>query len=200
MAFPIGNQYWKHILNKAGRRRRFQSPQELAKEADDYFQWIEENPLTEYKAFGYTGKVVVQPMPVIRAMTISQFCGFAGISYSAWINFKKAIREATLKSEPAKHEFEFVIESIENVIFNQKFQAAAGNLLNANIISRELGLMVNEPMDDTMNIDFKEERTYLNKPEGQSKKVEPQKPALRLTSGDPAAGTKKIVKVRKRKN
>jgi len=37
-------------------------------------------------------------------------------------------------------DFLTVIEEIERAIYNQKFQGAAGNLLNANIIARDLGL------------------------------------------------------------
>jgi hypothetical protein len=38
------------------------------------------------------------------------------------------------------NDFSQIIARIENVIYSQKFTAAAAGLLNANIIARELGL------------------------------------------------------------
>jgi hypothetical protein len=64
----------------------------------------------------------------MRAMTIMGFCLYADICHVTWANYKN------------NEDFVTVITRIENVIKSQKFEGAAADLLNANIIARDLGL------------------------------------------------------------
>lgn len=127
MAAPSGNQFWKQ-RSSHGRKPIFSSPDELWDAACEYFEWVEENPLNETKLFSYEGDVIEGVMPKLRAMTIQALCFFIGISRQGWSEYK------------AKKDFSDIIERIEAVIFSQKFEGASAGLLNANIISRELGL------------------------------------------------------------
>jgi hypothetical protein len=133
MSAPLGNQFWK-LRSKHGRDKLFETPQLLWEAACEYFEWAEKNPLKETKAFAFQGKITTKQLPVMRAMTLGQLCFYLHCDESYFRVFK-----STLKEE--NKDFLTVIADIEQTIFTQKFQGASGNLLNANIISRELGLV-----------------------------------------------------------
>lgn len=133
MAAPAGNQFWK-LRAKHGRDKLFATPQLLWEAACEYFEWCEENPLKETKAFAFQGQIDTIELPVMRAMTLSQLCIYLGCNEAYFRTFKQQMTEKD-------KDFNTVINEIEQTIYNQKFQGAAGNLLNANIISRELGLI-----------------------------------------------------------
>ena len=61
-------------------------------------------------------------------MTILSFCLFADITHETWLNYKK------------NKDFFGVTTRIESTIKSQKFEGAAAELLNPNIIARDLGL------------------------------------------------------------
>jgi hypothetical protein len=65
-------------------------------------------------------------MPKMRAMTLSQLCFYLNTNEAYFRNFK-----ANLPKE--EKDFSTVIADIEKVIYNQKFQGAAADLLNDNI-------------------------------------------------------------------
>ncbi len=129
--FKSGNQFWK-LRSKHGRDKLFATPQLLWEAACEYFQWVQDNPLYETKVFNYQGIITSTEVPVMRAMTMRGLCFFLNCNEAYFRNFKSANKD--------EHEFLEVIENIKTVIYQQKFEGAAGNLLNANIIARELGL------------------------------------------------------------
>jgi len=133
MGAPIGNQFWK-LRSKHGRDKLFASPELLWQAACEYFEWVEKNPLYECKAFAYQGIIVTQDIPKMRAMTLSQLCFYLNCNEAYFRQFKAQLPDN-------EKDFSTVIQSIENIIFNQKFQGASADLLNANIIARDLGLM-----------------------------------------------------------
>lgn len=133
MAAPEGNQFWK-LRNKHGREKLFSTPKLLWEAAQEYFEWVEANPLYESKAFSYMGEITVKEIPVMRAMTLSQLCFYLGCNEAYFRTFKRQLPED-------EQDFNTVINQIETIIYNQKFQGASGNLLNANIIARDLGLV-----------------------------------------------------------
>jgi hypothetical protein len=132
MAAPKNNQFWK-LRNKHGRDKLFASPSLLWQAACEYFQWCEDNPLYETKGFAFQGIVTKESFPKMRAMTLSQLCFYLNCSDSYFRAFKSTLQEKD-------KDFLTVINEIETIIYNQKFQGAAADLLNANIISRDLGL------------------------------------------------------------
>jgi hypothetical protein len=143
MAAPKGNQYWR-LRSKHGRDKLFTSPELLWEAACEYFQWCESHPLEEEKVWQYQGDVVRAKVSRMRAMTMNQLCFYLGASESYFRYFK-----STLKEEDK--DFLTVINEIEDIIYNQKFQGAAADLLNANIIARDLGLRDNQSVDHTSN-------------------------------------------------
>ena len=129
----IGNQFWK-LRSKHGRDKLFKTPELLWEAACEYFQWCEENPLYETKAFAYQGVVITEELPKMRAMTLSQLCFYLNCNEAYFRIFKSQLPEG-------EKDFNTVISDIEKTIYNQKFQGAAADLLNGNIIARDLGLM-----------------------------------------------------------
>ena len=127
MAAPIGNQFWK-MRTKHGRDRLFADPDTLWAACCEYFEWVEANPLIEMRPFAYQGVVTQEPVPKMRAMTLTGLQFFLDVDVKTWINWR------------LDEDFIQVVNKAESVIRDQKFAGAAADLLNANIIARDLGL------------------------------------------------------------
>lgn len=125
--FLPGNRIW-NARSSCGRKPTFENPDALWKAASEYFDWVEQHPLKEEKIFHANGLITKDTINKIRAMTISGLCLFLDITAQTW---------SVYKSKPA---FAEICSAIEKIIYNQKFEGAAADLLNHAIIARELGL------------------------------------------------------------
>lgn len=128
MAAPVGNQFWK-ARSSHGRAPIFATPDVLWNACEQYFQWVEENPLWEAKPFAFQGVVTVENLPKMRAMTISGLCIFLDIDKTTWFEYAK------------NKDFSHITSRVEEIIRTQKFEGASADQLNANIIARDLGLV-----------------------------------------------------------
>lgn len=154
MSAPKGNQFWK-LRSKHGRDKLFATPLLLWEAACEYFEWCENNPLYETRGFAYQGIVTKETFPKMRAMTMEQLCFYLHCSDSYFRVFKSKLKE---KDE----DFLTVIQDIETTIRTQKFQGASADLLNANIISRDLGLMDKSSVDLTADLsNLSEEQLFF---------------------------------------
>lgn len=124
---PFGNQFWL-ARSSHGRSPIFKNPEQLWKACQEYFAWVEAHPLFEMKPFAYQGIVVQEPVAKMRAMTIGGLCIFLDIARRTWDEYR------------GRDDFLPVVTQVEEVIRDQKFSGAAADLLNANIIARDLGL------------------------------------------------------------
>lgn len=136
MAAPVGNKFWE-ARSSHGRAPIFASPEILWTACVEYFDWIEANPLYESQAFAYQGKVTLKELPKMRAMTIAGLCIFLDISVKTWAEYRD--REG----------FTPITTRVDEIIRTQKFQGAAADLLNPNIIARDLGLTEKSVVDQT---------------------------------------------------
>lgn len=127
MSATKGNQFWK-ARTKHGRNLIFESADKLWSCCEEYFEWVDKNPLYEIKVFHNAGNVTEVPVKKVRAMTINGLCGFLNIGLQTWYDYK------------AREDFSEVCGRVESVIWCQKFEGAAASLLNPSIIARELGL------------------------------------------------------------
>ncbi len=127
MGAPKGNRFWE-VRSSHGRKPIFESPDQLWDAAVEYFNWVEENPLWSSKTVQFQGAPVDLPEAKMRAMTTQGLCIFLDIDYQSWLNYKN------------KKDFFEVASRIEAIIYQQKFSGAAAELLNPNIIARDLGL------------------------------------------------------------
>lgn len=128
MTFQIGNEFWKQ-RSRHGVERMMKDPQALYEACSDYFQWVKDNPLIGEKVGFSKGKTCRANTTHIRAMTITGLCIFLGIVSRTWYLWKSDQKDLLP-----------VMEWAEEIIRTQKLEGAAAGLLNANIISRELGL------------------------------------------------------------
>lgn len=127
MSAPKGNRFWE-ARSSHGRKPIFSSPQELWAAACEYFDWVEQNPLYEDKVTSFQGVNTHEPVAKMRAMTISGLCIFLDIARSTWDEYR------------ANKDFSCIVTRVEDTIRTQKFEGASADLLNANIIARDLGL------------------------------------------------------------
>ena len=128
MEFQVGNKLWS-ARSSHGRNPIFKDDEQLWNACVEYFNWCEENPLLEEKIFHTNGIITKDKVAKMRAMTIIGLCLFIDICENTWLNYKK------------NPDFLRVILQVEKTIYNQKFTGAAADLLNANIIARDLGLI-----------------------------------------------------------
>ncbi|MDM9629532.1 DNA-packaging protein [Rhizobium sp. S152] len=127
MSAPKGNQFWK-ARSTHGRKPIFANPDDLWDACVEYFEWVEANPLWEAKPFAYQGIVTIENVAKMRAMTLDGLTLFLDIDPETWSNYRK------------RKDFIGVVSRVERVIRDQKFSGAAADLLNPNIIARDLGL------------------------------------------------------------
>jgi hypothetical protein len=125
--FANGNGLWKLRVN-TGPRKKYATADELRLAFLNYFSWAEENPLFKDKVFTYRGKIISEPFPQPRPMSIRSLLSHLNISKPTWLKYCK---------DPDLSE---VCEEVKDAIFTQKFEGAAVGLFNPAIIARELGL------------------------------------------------------------
>ena len=142
MGAPKGNQFWK-VRSKHGREKTFKSAQHLWDSACEYFDWVEANPLEEEKLFSFQGEVIKGTVSKMRAMTIEGLCLFLGVNSKYLAQFDRDLDKSTAEGK----EFSNVITDIRETIKHQKFVGAAADLLNPNIIARDLGLKDEKRLD-----------------------------------------------------
>lgn len=131
MPAPKGNQFWK-LRSKHGRDALFTSPEKLWQAACEYFEWCEDNPLLSTE---YLGKDAEErQIPKMRPFTLTGLCLYLDCNSVYFQHFKET-------ETGKKEDFRNVITRIEETIYTQKFSGAAAGFLNANIISRDLGLI-----------------------------------------------------------
>lgn len=127
MPAPKGNSFWK-VRSSHGRQPIFADASQLWDACVEYFDWVEQNPLLEAKAYAYRGDVTIKQVPKMRAITVSGLCIFLDISLQTWTQYR------------SRQGFADITARVDEIIRTQKFQGAAADLLNASIIARELGL------------------------------------------------------------
>lgn len=127
MGAPKGNRFWEK-RSKHGRSPVFESPEQLWDAACEYFVWVEDNPLMASELVKFQGEASIAEVPKMRAMTIQGLCLFLDIN------------EQTLTNYGEKKDFLGIVDQIKKVIYTQKITGAAADMLNSNIIARELGL------------------------------------------------------------
>lgn len=154
--FKKGNRFWE-IRTKHGVDRLFADPLALQEACQEYFNWHDENPLESEKVGFSEGSAVYATVNHPRAMTIKGLTLYLNIAEKTYYEWRKT-----------RPDLAEVLEWAEKVIWSQKFGAAAAGLLNANIISRELGLA-----DKTETVALTPPTLIINPPEGPAPPMPP---------------------------
>jgi len=155
--FEPNNKFWL-ARSKHGREAIFETPQKMEEAVLEYLDWNNNNPLYDYQVSG--GDLV--RVPKMRAMTMEGLTRFLGVNTRYFEQFKRRIKEEMLAFEqlenPTKEqadrniinsEYSTVITGAEEMVFEQKFTGAAGGFLNANLISRHLGMLDKKEINHT---------------------------------------------------
>ncbi|MBE99331.1 DNA-packaging protein [Flavobacterium coralii] len=136
MAAPIGNQFWK-LRSKHGRDKLFSTPELLWDAACEYFEWCDNNPLTEdnievIRVNGIGDEIKRVPKYKMRPYTLNGLCIYLDCCTEYFRKFEDNNKDSK--------DFITVITRIREIIYEQKFSGAAAGFFNANIIARDLGL------------------------------------------------------------
>lgn len=141
----VGIPFWK-AKSSYSQKEIMSSAEKLLEAGEEYFLWNEANPLQKCEAIksgDNCGKLVTIPM--MRVLTMEGLCMYLNMSTSY---FRKWEFDLKQKETLTKKENELVtaLGILKEAIRRQKFEGAASNLFNANLIARDLGI------NDTQNI------------------------------------------------
>jgi len=150
MAAPQGNQFWK-ARSSHGRKPLFATPDDLWAACAEYFEWVDANPLQEEKVFNGKDGIVRATISKMRAMTLSGLCIFLDIDRKTWEAWR--LRE----------DFSPVTTRVDEIIRDQKFTGAAADLLNPNIIARDLGLSEKTEHSGKMEVTTEQDPRQLSR-------------------------------------
>lgn len=126
--FLPGNRFWE-ARSSAGPKPIFRDGDALWTACVEYFDWTAENPLYADQLVTFQGVATHEPVAKMRAMTIGGLCLFLDIDETTWRDWR--VNRSDLSP---------IITRAEAIIYQQKFTGAAADLLNPNIIARDLGL------------------------------------------------------------
>jgi hypothetical protein len=104
------------------------TPTELLEKAAEYCDYVEATPLQSQNAAVHKGDVTVYQLDKARAMTLKGFAAYLGLTVPQ------------LRGTDTSEAWNTALAKIEQVFYTQKYELAAAGLLNASIVSRELGL------------------------------------------------------------
>lgn len=143
MAAPEGNRFWEARATH-GRKKKYLSADDLWKQCCEYFEWVEDNPLWEAETVKFQGESKLTQVPKMRAMTIAGLCLFLDISEDTWARYRD------------DKDLSGVVSRAEQIIYTQKFSGAAADLLNPNIIARDLGLRESTKHEHSGHLSYSE--------------------------------------------
>jgi hypothetical protein len=126
MAAPLENQYYL-LRVRSGRQPEY-TPEALLQRANEYFEWVEQNPFKEEVLFHSQGIITRDYVTKKRPLTIEGFCIYANIVKNTFYSYEKS------------KDFVNITSYIRETIENQQLELASAGFLNANIIARKLGL------------------------------------------------------------
>ena len=137
-------QLWEIALDRftdkkkrgAGQPPKFDTPEQMAIRAREYFEWCSKTPLNEHKIFAQQGEIIDGEVKHKRPFTQAGLCVYLGISEDTWRNYRDK-----------KPEYFEVTKLITDAMYDQKFSGASAGLFNANIIARDLGLKDKSEID-----------------------------------------------------
>lgn len=166
--FLPGNRTWPSGLGTdIGKKRFWETPEELLMDAQTYMNWAFENPILEEQVtVTKDGDVVRAEVSHPRALTIQGFCAFFGKGPMAFHHLQWK-----------GNDWEAATSVIKSMFFSHSYEYAAAGLLNPNIVARYLGLA------DNMNIERDKGDVPRDKPVDLSKlSKQAKKELLRLVT------------------
>ena len=136
---------WRKQTGFRGRPKAIPTPRKMWDLACEYFQMVDETPYKkqDFIKGGESAGSIVE-LNNIRPYT---WQGFGDYLHSQGMLTR--INDYKLNRDGRYSEFTEVISAIDDIMFSQKFSGAAVGAFNANIISRDLGLVDKSQMHVT---------------------------------------------------
>lgn len=131
--FQPGNQLWQRV-QFPGMEKTYPNPSVLWEGCLEYFQWAQDNPLFEQKAFHHRGKVTKTNLNKMRIKTVGSLCLYLGISRTTWKKYRDT------------PEYNQTCLAAEEYIREDKIAGATAELLNPGFVS--LLMKLNKPDED----------------------------------------------------
>jgi hypothetical protein len=127
--FQAGNRFWAARASSSGPAPKFADADALWKACVTYFDWVAENPLYEDRLVTYRGIARHVPVAKMRPMRKGDLLRFIDVAHTTWAAWKRDRADLAL-----------TIEHAESVVWCWNFDGAAANLIDANLVIRQLGL------------------------------------------------------------
>ena len=137
----IGN--FKELYNKKYgdianlSHRHPMTPETVFNLAVKYFSWAEDQAIKAIETASFQGIVTENLVHKPRVFTLSGFQLYCGVTHRAIQSWR---------SSPG---FSEVMEFIDSVIYEQKYQLAANNIVNSGLIGKDLG--IDKPQEVNIN-------------------------------------------------
>lgn len=112
------------------RTVKYDTPEQLYEAVLGYFQWNAANPLYEERVNVFKGDITRYRVQKVRAMSVRALALYIGVASRTWRDW----------GNTARPDLKPVVDWAEDVIYQQKFEAAAADLINPSIAIRDLGL------------------------------------------------------------
>lgn len=128
----------------------FLTPRNLLEAAVSYFEWADDHPLLEEQVWQYKGSIVRTDAAKMRAFTRQGLASHLGIT----------TRELT-EMAGRGGDWEEALTMIDEAIYQQKFEGAAAGLLNAGMITRDLGLAEKQEVNTGVTVVFSDDDADL---------------------------------------
>lgn len=131
---------WKIVTKRLGRPLKFETPMDLWNIACEFFQWCEDNPITEIDYRGSYALPVILSTP--QPFNFNSFCLFAGLNLTYLNELEEAMNKRIEKDKNDLQAIGFsqTLTYIKEICREQKFKLALANKYNPTIASRDLGL------------------------------------------------------------
>jgi hypothetical protein len=136
--FTTGNRFWEAKSSFIGHPKLFENGETLKSAITEYLDWNDANPLMAAELVKFEGRGTIAELPKMRALTLQGLFMFLGINPKTWWDWRQN-----------RVDLADVIQWAEAVIYRQKFEGAAADMLNQAIIARELGLVDKQSTEHT---------------------------------------------------
>lgn len=113
------------------------TPEQLFDMAVSYFEWAEQNHLKAAETASFQGHISEGKVHKARVFTVTGLRLFCAIS------------ENRLNAYRNRDGYREVMEFIDSVIYEQKYQLAVTGIINANLIAKDLGIDKNAQVNVT---------------------------------------------------
>lgn len=123
-----------HANPQFGADLRYQDPEKFMRDIIEYFEWNNESTILESRMFGYKGEISSGYIDRMRAPSVPALRLRLGLDSNTWEKWKEG------RHSQFPEEFKRIAEWAEDVISTIKFEGAAAEQFNVQIIMRDLGM------------------------------------------------------------